>query len=37
MSEWLGNQKKPSSNIRELLQDRIDKANLRRAEGRTKR
>lgn len=30
MSEWLDNQKKQSSNIRKLLQERIDKANPRR-------
>jgi hypothetical protein len=30
MSEWLDNQKKPSSNFRQLLQERIDKANPRR-------
>ena len=30
MSEWLDNQKQSSSNIRKLLQDRIEKANLRR-------
>ena len=30
MSEWLGNQKQASSNIRKLLQKRIDKANPRR-------
>tara|TARA_B100000700_G_C14473213_1_gene591637 strand:- start:142 stop:339 length:198 start_codon:yes stop_codon:yes gene_type:complete len=30
MSEWYDNQKKPSSNIRKLLQERIDKANPRR-------
>jgi hypothetical protein len=27
MIEWLGNQKKPNSNFRQLLQERIDKAN----------
>ncbi len=30
MSEWLDNQKLPSSNIRKLLQERIEKANPRR-------
>ena len=30
MSEWYDNQKKPSSNFRKLLQERIDKANPRR-------
>ena len=30
MSEWLGSQKQSVSNIRKLVQDRIDKANLRR-------
>ena len=30
MSEWYDNQKKPSSNLRKLLQERIDKANPRR-------
>ncbi len=30
MSEWLDNQKKPSSNFRKLLQERIEKANPRR-------
>ena len=30
MSEWFDNQKKPSSNFRQLLQERIDKANPRR-------
>ena len=30
MSEWLDNQKKQSSNIRQLLQERIEKGNLRR-------
>ena len=30
MSEWLDNQKKPNSNFRELLQERIEKANPRR-------
>ena len=30
MSEWLDNQKKPSSNFRQLLQERIVKANPRR-------
>ena len=30
MTEWLDNQKKPSSNFRKLLQERIDKANPRR-------
>ena len=30
MSEWLDNQKQSSSNIRKLLQDRIDKANPHR-------
>ena len=27
MSEWYDNQKKPSSNLRKLLQERIEKAN----------
>ena len=30
MSEWNHNQKKPSSNLRKLLQERIEKANLSR-------
>ena len=30
MSEWLDNQKQSSSNIRKLLQERIEKANPRR-------
>ena len=30
MSEWYDNQKKPCSNLRKLLQERIDKANPRR-------
>ena len=30
MSEWLDSQMKPSSNIRKLLQERIEKANPRR-------
>lgn len=30
MSEWLDNQKKPTSSIRKLLQERIEKANPRR-------
>ena len=30
MSEWYNSQKKPSSNFRKLLQERIDKANLSR-------
>jgi len=30
MSEWFDNQKKPNSNFRELLQERIEKANPRR-------
>ena len=30
MSEWLCNQKKPSSNFRKLLQDQFEKANPRR-------
>ena len=30
MSEWLDNQKQLSSNIRKLLQERIEKANPRR-------
>lgn len=32
MSEWCDNQKKPSGNIRKLLQERIDKGNPRRTE-----
>jgi hypothetical protein len=32
MSEWYHSQKKPSSDVRKLLQKRIDKANPRRAE-----
>jgi hypothetical protein len=30
LSEWFDNQKQSSSNFRELLQERIDKANPRR-------
>ena len=30
MSEWYANQKKQSSNFRQLLQERIEKANPRR-------
>ena len=30
MNQWFGNQKKQSSNIRKLLQERIEKANPRR-------
>ena len=30
MSEWLDNQKKQSGNFRQLLQERIEKANSRR-------
>ncbi|MDA9361717.1 hypothetical protein N9R02_01035 [Ascidiaceihabitans sp.] len=30
MSEWYDNQKKPNSNFRKLLQERIDKENPRR-------
>jgi len=30
MSKWLDNQKKQSSNIRKLLQERIQEANPRR-------
>ena len=30
MNEWLDNQKKQSSSIRQLLQERIEKANPRR-------
>ena len=30
MSEWYDSQKKPSSNFRKLLQERIEKANPRR-------
>ena len=30
MSEWYDNQKKPSSNLRKLLQEQIDKASPRR-------
>ena len=30
MSEWLDNQKKPNSNFRKLLQERIEKASPRR-------
>ena len=29
MSEWLDNQNKPTSSIRQLLQERIEKANPR--------
>ena len=32
MSEWYNNQKKPSSNFRKLLQERLDKTNPRRKE-----
>ena len=32
MSEWYNSQKKPSSNFRKLLQERLDKANPRCAE-----
>ena len=32
MSQWLDSQKKPSSDFRKLLQERIDKANPRRTE-----
>ena len=32
MSEWYNSQKKPSSNFRKLLQERIDKSNPRRTE-----
>jgi len=32
MSEWYDSQKKPNSNFRKLLQERIDKANPRRTE-----
>ena len=31
MSEWLDNQSKSSSNFRQLLQERFEKANPRRA------
>ena len=31
MSEWCNSQKKPSGNFRKLLQERIEKANPRRA------
>jgi len=39
MSEWYDNQKKSSSNFRELLQERIEKANPRRqlTDGENKR
>ena len=30
MSEWFDNQRKPNSNFRRLLNERIDKANPRR-------
>ena len=30
MSEWFGNQKQQSSNVRKLLQERLDKVNQRR-------
>jgi len=30
MSEWYDSQKKPNSNFRQLLKERIDKANPRR-------
>ena len=30
MSEWFDSQKKPKSNFRELLQERIEKSNPRR-------
>ena len=30
MSEWLDSQKKPASNFRQFLQERIEKANPRR-------
>ena len=30
MSEWLDNQKKPNSNFKKLLQERIEKTNPRR-------
>lgn len=30
MSEWFDNQKKPNSDFRKLLEERINKANLRR-------
>ena len=30
MSEWYSSQKKPSSDFRKLLQERIEKANPRR-------
>jgi len=30
MSEWYDSQKKPNSNLRELLQELIEKANPRR-------
>ena len=30
MSEWYNSQKKPSSNFRKLLQERLDKVNPRR-------
>ena len=30
MSEWIDNQKKSISNVRKLLQERIEKANPRR-------
>ena len=33
MSEWYDSQKKPNSNFRKLLQERIEKANLRRKLG----
>ena len=30
MNEWYGNQTQPSSNVRQLLQERFEKANARR-------
>ena len=30
MSEWYDNQKKPNSNFRKLLQEKVDKENPRR-------
>ena len=30
MSEWFDNQEKPPSNLRQLLQERIERANPRR-------
>ena len=32
MSEWYDSQEKPKGDFRKLLQERIEKANLRRAE-----